>query len=69
MVLDKEGCIDMRIIKFYKYDNKNTEYVAVVTMHNSYVRVYSDKEYFFSELTNAFKFLIDDGYTIEHLLK
>lgn len=60
----------MRIVEFYKIRD-NVQEKAIVTKYNAYVRVLDidNKEHFFSEFTQAVKFLLNDGYTIEYLLR
>jgi hypothetical protein len=54
-----------RMIRFYKNaDNQS----AIVTQFNGKIRVFDgETELFFTELTNAIKHLLDDGYCIEYL--
>lgn len=60
----------MRIVEFYKVRN-NVQEKAIVTKYNAYTRVLDidGKEHFFNEFTQAVKFLVNDGYTIEYLLR
>jgi len=54
-----------KMLRFYKGTN-----AAIVTPFNGKIRVYEaegNTETFYSELTNAVKYLVNNGYFIEYL--
>ena len=55
----------IKILKFHKY--KDGYKTAILHRFNASIRVLDgdNKEYFFNELSNAIKFLLNDNYIIE----
>lgn len=54
-------------LKLLAFNNYQTGETALISRHNSYLRVYlgSGNELFYSELGPAITFLISQGYTID----